>query len=73
MSSEENEENKKEQKEQINNNKETKQETEEKEISLNIEDNIENINFEKRKELNSLNTEEQINKKPSCHCSCVLF
>ena len=70
MSSEENDENKK---EQINDNKETKQEIQDKEISLNIEDNIEKVDYEKRKELNLLNPEEQIKKKPSCHCSCAIF
>lgn len=67
MNSEENDENKK---KEINNNKETKLETEDNEIALNIEDNIE---FEKNRENNLLNTEEQLKKKPSCRCSCALF
>ena len=66
MNSEETDENK----EQINDNKETNQETEEKEIALNLE---ENKQIEKRRELNLLDTEEQRKKKPSCKCACVLF
>ena len=66
MNSEETDENK----EQINDNKETNQETEEKEIALNLE---ENKQIEKRRELNLLDTEEQQKKKPSCKCACVLF
>ena len=65
MNSEETDENK----EQINDNKETNQETEEKEIALNLE----NKQIEKRRELNLLDTEEQQKKKPSCKCACVLF
>ena len=67
MNYEDNDENKK---KEINNNKETKQETEDNEIALNIEDNIV---FEKKRENNLLNTGEQLNKKPSCRCSCALF
>ena len=66
MNSEETDENK----EQINNNKETNQEIEDKEIALNLE---ENKQFEKRRELNLLDTEELRKKKPSCKCVCVLF
>ena len=50
--------------------RETNQETEEKEIALNLE---ENKQIEKRRELNLLDTEEQQKKKPSCKCACVLF
>ena len=66
MNSEETDENK----EQIKDNKETNQETEEKEIALNLE---ENKQIEKGRELNLLDTEEQQKKKPSCKCTCVLF